>query len=155
MLQALLRERVSIRDLPTILEGIAEAVASTQNAAFIVEHVRTKLARQLCHAQKSMDGMLPILMLSPDWEQTFAESLIGQGDEKQLALAPTSLQGFINDVRNAYNQAAQMMESPVLLTSPAIRPYVRSLVERFRPQTVVMSQNEVHPKMRLKTLGQV
>jgi flagellar biosynthesis protein FlhA len=155
VLQALLRERVSIRDLPTILEGIAEAVASTQNAAFIVEHVRTKLARQLCHAQKSMDGMLPILMLSPDWEQTFAEALIGQGEEKQLALAPTSLQGFINDVRNAYNQAAQMMESPVLLTSPAIRPYVRSLVERFRPQTVVMSQNEVHPKMRLKTLGQV
>ncbi len=155
VLQALLRERVSIRDMPTILEGVAEAVASTANAAFIVEHVRTKLSRQLCHANKSLDGMLPILMLSPDWEQAFAEALIGQGEEKQLALAPTRLQAFINDVRNAYNQAAQMMESPVLLTSPAIRPYVRSLVERFRPQTVVLSQNEVHPKMRLKTLGQV
>jgi flagellar biosynthesis protein FlhA len=46
-------------------------------------------------------------------------------------------------------------ETPVLLTSPAIRPYVRSIIERFRPATVVMSQNEVHPKARIKTLGHI
>jgi len=58
-------------------------------------------------------------------------------------------------VRERYDELSAMGEIPVMLTSPAIRPYVRSVVERFRPQTVVMSQNEIHPKARIKTLGQV
>jgi flagellar biosynthesis protein FlhA len=58
-------------------------------------------------------------------------------------------------VRNAFERAAQMGEAPVLLTSPVIRPYVRSLIERFRPSTVIMSQNEIHPKLRIRALGQV
>ena len=58
-------------------------------------------------------------------------------------------------LRNALDQLAEVGEFPTVLTSPGIRPYVRSIVERFRPQTVVMSQNEIHPKARIKTLGQV
>ncbi len=155
VLQNLLKERVSIRDLPSILEGISEAVGHTHNITFITEHVRGKLARQLCSSNLNADGMLPILTLSPEWEQIFAESLVGDGEEKQLAMPPSDLQRFINSVRDSFAEAAQMMETPVLLTSPMVRPYVRSLVERFRSQTVVMSQNEVHPKVRLKTLGQI
>jgi flagellar biosynthesis protein FlhA len=80
---------------------------------------------------------------------------VGSGDEKQLALAPSKLQAFIRSVRDTFERAAQSGESGVLLTSPTIRPYVRSIIERFRGQTVVMSQNEIHPKARLKTIGQV
>ena len=70
-------------------------------------------------------------------------------------MAPSKLQEFINLIREAFERHAMLGDLPVLLTSPAIRPYVRSIVERFRPATPVMSQNEIHPKVRLKTLGQV
>ncbi len=155
VLQGLLKERVSIRDLPAILEAIAEASATTQNLGTIVEHVRTRLARQLCHAAAAPDGTLPILGLSPEWEQAFAESLIGDGDNRQLALPPSKLHEFINAVRAGFDEAAEAGDSPVLLSSPAIRPYVRSIIERFRGQTIVMSQNEIYPKARLKVVGQV
>ena len=155
VLQTLLSERISIRDLSTIMEGIAEAVGNTQNLNTITEHVRARLARQICAANVGPHGELPLITLSPKWEQAFADALIGQGEERQLAMAPSELQEFIALVRDAFEQAAQAGEIPVLLTSPAIRPYVRSIIERFRPQTTVMSQNEVHPKSRLKTVGSV
>ncbi len=155
VLQALLKERVSIRDLPTILEGIGEAAPHSGQVQGLVEHVRSRLARQLCWANRSDDGALPIVTLSPDWEESFANSLIGAGEDRQLAMAPSRLQEFIRGVREAFDRAAMAGEQGVLLTSPGIRPYVRSIVERFRGQTVVMSQNEIHPKARLKTIGAV
>src|SRR4051812_5863701 len=155
VLQTLLSERVSIRDLPAILEGIAEAVGHTKNALYITEHVRARLARQLCHANLSPGGYLPLVALSPNWEQAFAESIVGQGEERQLAMAPSQLQQFIQQVREAFDEASAKNEVPVLLTSPQIRPFVRSIIERFRPATVVMSQNEIHASARLRTLGQV
>ncbi|WP_158916442.1 flagellar biosynthesis protein FlhA [Caulobacter sp. S45] len=155
VLQALLKERVSIRDLPLILEGVGEAAAQSAGVSSVVEHVRSRLARQLCWSNRGDDGALPIITLSPDWEQAFADALIGTGEDKQLALAPSKLQQFIRSVRETFDQAARIGETGVLLTSPAIRPYVRSIVERFRGQTVVMSQNEVHPRARLKTVGQI
>jgi flagellar biosynthesis protein FlhA len=155
VLQTLLTERISIRDLSTVLEGIAEATAYTKNAVLIAEHVRSRLARQISHANLSPSGYLPIVALSPQWEQMFAESIIGQGDEKQLSMAPSQLQDFIAAVRDQFEAVNAQGESPILLTSPAIRPYVRSIIERFRSQTVVMSQNEIHPQVRLKTLAQV
>ncbi|MBW8708116.1 MAG: flagellar biosynthesis protein FlhA [Alphaproteobacteria bacterium] len=155
VLQTLLGERVSIRDLPAILEGIAEAVGHTKNALYITEHVRARLARQLCHANLSPGGYLPLVALSPGWEQAFAESIVGTGEERQLAMAPSQLQQFIQQVREAFDEASGKNEVPVLLTSPQIRPFVRSIIERFRPQTVVMSQNEIHASVRLRTLGQV
>jgi flagellar biosynthesis protein FlhA len=155
VLQTLLGERVSIRDLPAILEGIAEAVGFTKNTLYITEHVRARLARQLCHANLAPGGYLPLIALSPAWEQAFAESIVGQGEERQLAMAPSQLQQFITTVRDRFDEAGQKGDVPVLLTSPQIRPFVRSIVERFRSQTVVMSQNEIHASVRLRTLGQV
>jgi flagellar biosynthesis protein FlhA len=155
VLQTLLGERVSIRDLPAILEGIAEAVGHTKNALYITEHVRARLARQICHANMSPGGYLPIIAMSPAWEQAFAESIIGQGEERQLAMAPSQLQQFITQVRDRFEEGTAKGEVPVLLTSPQARPFVRSIIERFRAQTVVMSQNEIHPSIRLRTLGQV
>ena len=155
VLQALLRERVSIRDLPTILEGLGESAPYNTSVTTLVEHVRGRLGRQLCWQHRGADGALPIVTLSHEWEHAFAEALVGQGDDKQLSLAPSRLQDFIRAVRDTFERAAMSGETPVLLTSPPIRPYVRSIIERFRGQTVVMSQNEVHPRARLKTVGQV
>lgn len=155
VLQALLREKVSIRDLPAILEGLAEAAPHTTSVATLVEHVRSRLARQLCWQHRADDGALPIVTLSPEWEQAFAESLVGPGEDRQLAMAPSKLQDFIRAVRDVFERAAMTGENPVLLTGPQVRPYVRSIIERFRGQTVVMSQNEIHPKARLRTIGSV
>ena len=155
VLQNLLAERVSIRDLPAILESISEATAYTQNITQITEHVRARLARQISHANISHEGFIPLVTLSPQWEHSFADALVGQGEERQLAMAPSKLQEFIAAVRSTFERLAMDGHMPVLLTSPAIRPYVRSIIERFRPTTVVMSQNEVHPKARLKTLAQI
>lgn len=155
VLQNLVGERVSIRDLATILEGVAEAATYTKNIAIMTEHVRSRLSRQLCDQNTNSQGLLPLVTLTPKWENAFMETLVGDGEEKQLAMPPSQLQEFITDVRKGYEKLSQMGENPVLLTSPGIRPYVRSVVERFRPQTIVMSQNEVHAKARIKTLGQI
>ncbi|MDG1287658.1 MAG: flagellar biosynthesis protein FlhA [Rickettsiales bacterium] len=155
VLQNLLSEQVSIRDLPTIIESIAEAGRITQNVTMISEHVRARLARQISHTYTSEEGYIPLLALSPTWEQEFTGSLVGQGEERTLSMAPSKIQDFITSVRTKFDQFAMQGQSPVLLTSPTIRPYVRSIVERFRPSTVVMSQNEIHTKASIKTLGQL
>jgi flagellar biosynthesis protein FlhA len=155
VLQLLLAERISIRDLSTILEGVADSVAFTRNPAGIVEHVRARLARQICSQNTSPNGYLPLIALSAKWEQAFAESIVGTGDDRNLAMQPSKLSEFITIVRDRFEQAAREGENPVLVTSGAIRPFVRSLVERFRAQTTVMSQSEIHPRARLKTVGSV
>lgn len=155
VLQNLLNERVSIRDLPTILEGVSEACSVTQSLMLITEHCRSRLARQISNMTAGADGVIPIVTLSGEWEQAFAESLSGQGEEKQLSMPPTRIQKFIVRVRQVFEEQASRGEMPVLLTSPGIRPYVRSIIERFRPSTVVISQNEIHPRAKIRTLGQI
>src|SRR5437016_5854491 len=155
VLQLLLSERISIRDLSTILEGIADAVAFSRNPATIVEHVRARLARQICSQNTSPNGYLPLIALAARWEQAFAESIVGTGDDRNLAMQPSKLSEFITLVREAFERAARDGEAPVLVTSASIRPFVRSLVERFRSQTTVLSQAEIHPRARLKTVGSV
>jgi flagellar biosynthesis protein FlhA len=155
VLQNLLAERISIRDLPAILEGISEACGYTRNVSQITEHVRARLSRQISDSVADAEGVIQLLALSPEWEQAFAESLRGDGDDRQLAMPPTKLQQFINAVRQQFERHAMRGETPVLLTSPLIRPFVRSIVERFRPVTVVMSQNEIYARARIKTVGQI
>ena len=155
VLQQLLAERVSIRDLPTILEGIAEAVGFTRNPRNIAEHVRTRLARQLCAQNVGANNTLPILTLSPRWETAFAEAIVGTGDDKHLAMQPSKLTEFVHAVRDGFEDAARAGEVPVLVTSASIRPFVRGIVERFHAQTTVMSQAEIHPRARLRTVGSI
>lgn len=155
VLQSLLAERISIRDLSTILEGIADASGFTRSVQTMTEHVRGRLSLQICANHQAPGGYLPIITMSPAWEQEFATALIGDGEDKQLAMAPSKLQEFVGLVRDAFEDAARMGEIPVLLTSPGTRPYVRSIIERFRAHTTVLSQGEIHTRMRLKTVTSI
>jgi flagellar biosynthesis protein FlhA len=155
VLQLLLAERVSIRDLGTVLEGIADGLAFSRNPRTLVEHVRARIARQICAQHTSPAGYLPLIAMSAQWEQAFADSIVGQGEDRSLAMQPSKLTEFINLVRQRFEEAAREGETPVLVTSPGIRPFVRDLVERFRAQTAVMSQAEIHPRARLRTVGSV
>jgi len=155
ILQLLLAERVSIRDLSTILEGIADGLTFTRSPNGLAEHVRARLARQLCAQNTSPQGYVPLISLTAKWEQAFAESILGEGDNRQLAMQPSRLSEFITLVRERFEEAARQGENPVLVTSPGIRSFVRSIVERFRTQTTVLSQSEIHPRARLKTVGSI
>ncbi|KQP06643.1 MAG: flagellar biosynthesis protein FlhA [Methylobacterium sp.] len=155
VLQFLLAERVSIRDLGAIIEGVAEVAGHVKNPRDIVEHVRARLGRQICAQYQGPDGMLPIITLSPAWEQAFLESIAGERDERYLAMQPSKLSEFVNTVRDRFETAARMGEMPVLVTSVQARPFVRSIIERFRRETPVMSQAEIHPRARLRTVGSV
>ena len=155
VLQTLLAERVSIRDLSTILEGVADALAVTRNPTSIAEHVRVRLARQICAQYTTHSGYLPLIALSAKWEQHFADAIVGQGDERHLAMQPSRLSEFITAVREKFEAAAREGEAPVLVSSSAIRPFVRSIIERFRAQTPVVGQAEIHPRARLKTLSSI
>lgn len=155
VLQALIAERVSIRDLASILEAVAEAAPGNPNVGHIAEHVRARLARQICGALKGADGATPIVTLSSTWEREFAENLIGAGTERQLAMAPSKIQEFVADVLRKLEDAAASGYAAALVTSAAARPFVRSVIERVRPQTMVLSQNEIHPHMRLRNLGSI
>lgn len=155
ILQNLLAERVSIRDLPTILEGIAEACASTKSLTQITEHVRSRLSRQLCMQYTNREGVLPLVILSPEWERTLNDSLVGESESRQLALPPSKLQEFTGRIRDIFEEQSALGEVPVLLVNSGVRSYLRSIIERFRPQTPVFSQSEIHPKARIKTVGKI
>jgi flagellar biosynthesis protein FlhA len=154
VLQLLLTERVSIRDLGAILEGIAEAGA-IRNPRDIAEVVRQRLARQICAQYTSPQGQLPMITMSAAWETAFAESIVGQGDERHLAMQPSRLSEFVLLLRDRFEEAARQGEMPVFVTSAQARPFVRSIIERFRRETPVLSQAEIHSRVRLKSVGSV
>ena len=156
VLQALLAERVSIRDLPTILEGIQEASGMANRAIpVIVAHVRARLSRQISDAYTGSDGMIPMVTMSPEWEAEFAAALTGPPEDRQLAMAPSKLQEFMRKLRTVFDEAVQAGETPVLLTSGGIRFHVRAIVERIRPATAVLAQAEIWPRARIKALGTI
>ncbi len=155
VLQLLLGERISIRDLGAILEAISEVAGAVRDPRLVTEHVRSRLGRQICAQNTAPQGHLPIITLSPQWEDSFAMSLVGEGEQKHLAMQPSRLQDFVIKLRDTFEQAAREGEMPVLVTSSMSRQHVRAVLERFRPQTAVMAQGEIHPRARLKTVGSV
>ena len=156
VLQALLTERISLRDLPTILEGIQEACGGGMRAIqAIAGHVRTRLARQISDSHVGPAGYIPLVTLSAEWEAAFSESLVGPPEDRQLAIAPTQLNEFMQRFRTVFDAIAATGETPVLLCSSTIRAHVRAIVERLRPSTPVLAQAEIYARARIRTLGTV
>lgn len=119
------------------------------------EHVRARLARQICAQYVGGNGYLPLIALSAAREQSLAETRISQDDERSPAMQPSKLSEFITFVREKFEGAACESKTPVLFTSAGIRPFVREIIERFRDQTPVISQGLIHPRVRLKTVGSI
>ncbi|WP_428410386.1 flagellar biosynthesis protein FlhA [Hyphococcus sp.] len=156
ILQGLLAERVSIRNLPQILEAISEACGWTRNVTVIVEHVRTRLGKQISSAVMGPDGYIPVLTMTAKWEKNFLESLQGNpGEERTFAMAPSLVQEFIATARSklAKNRDAEI--TPVILCSGEARPFVRSLLERAAPDTPIISHNELHASAPIRTIDQI
>src|SRR3546814_17874197 len=96
---------------PTLFRsGVSGACGYTRNFTAITEHVRARLARQISNDQVNHDGFIPMITLSAQWEQAFAEAIVGDGEERQLSMAPTRLQDFINAVRQTFERHAMLGE---------------------------------------------
>ena len=161
VLQALLAEKISIRDLPTILDAIAEAAPqSTSSGLTWSEHVRTRVCpadlRRHCAAR---DGATPPIMTCcrAIGRMSSADALDWRTGRRSAAR-----HGPLQTCRNLWRRPKRPLEeaaakghSAAIVTSATVRPFVRSVIERVRPQTMVLSQNEIHPHTRLKNLGQI
>ncbi len=155
VLATLLAERVSIRHLTLILEAMHEAAGFTRNVRLITEHVRARLALQICKSLQGEDGLIPVMPLSQAWEREMSEAIIVDGDQRSFVLAPSRTQEFIQTVRVKLAEVSSRGVWPAVLTSTEARPFVRSLVERINPTIAVLSHAEVHARARLRTLEQI
>ncbi|MGR3571005.1 flagellar biosynthesis protein FlhA [Brevirhabdus sp.] len=155
VLQSLLAERVSIRNLPLIVEAIAEAKRTTSNVMSITEAVRKRLANQICKSLVDPKGYIPVITMSGAWEKEFIEALRINGEERNFVMSPQRVQEFVVDARKEIQRHAEQDEWPALLVSPEVRSFVRSMLERVSPLTAVMSHNEVHRKVSLRTVATI
>ncbi len=152
VLANLLAERVSIRHLTLILESIHEAAGFTRNVRLISEHVRGRLALQICRSLQGADGMVAVVPLSPDWDREISQAIVSDGDQRSFALAPSRTQDFVQAVRTRLAAASAQGAWPAILTSAEARPFVRGLVERINGTVAVISHTEVHPRCKLRML---
>ncbi|MER3352555.1 MAG: flagellar biosynthesis protein FlhA [Hoeflea sp. D1-CHI-28] len=155
VLQSLLGERVSIRNLPRIIEAVAEAASNTQRIQTIVEYVRGRLAKQICQSLADVSGYVPAIGLSPEWEQEITNAISRTDGEETFLMSPKRVQELVIAIRKEIQKHSESDKWPALLVSPAARPYVRSVLERVSPTTPVISHNEVHRKASLRTVGTV
>ncbi|OWU83222.1 flagellar biosynthesis protein FlhA [Oceanicola sp. 22II-s10i] len=155
VLQALLAERVSIRNLPLIVEAIAEAKRSTSNVMMITETVRRRLSNQICKSLVDHTGFVSVITMSGSWEKEFLDALRVTGDERNFVMSPQRVQEFVLEARKAIQTFAERDEWPALLVSPEVRSFVRSMLERVSPMTVVLSHSEIHRKVSLRTVATI
>ena len=155
VLQSLLSERVSIRNLPKIIEAVSEAAGTTKNVRIVVEHVRTQLSKQICQGMTDGQGYVPVVTLGQSWETEMQNAISRNGEEINFMMSPQRVQEFVLAARRELQQFAAADQWPALLVAPDARPYVRSILERVSPMTQVISHNEVHRKASLKTVATI
>ncbi len=155
VLKNLLREDVSIRDLRTILETMADNVGSNPDPDWLTEVVRAGLARQISSRYVQDDDVLPVITLDRALEEEVNASIqqTEQGG-RYLAMDPHRAQQLLDAIAEQIQQFAGGM-TPVLLCSPTIRPYVKKLTERYLPSLAVISHNEIAPHLKVRSLGNV
>jgi flagellar biosynthesis protein FlhA len=155
ILQNLLDEKISIRDLPTILEAISESGLGTKSITALTEFVRSRLARQITYSF-AQHGALTVVMLSPEWESEIASSITGDySSVRELAMAPSQLQKFIKKSNELMKRTDIAVHNPVIVTSPTIRPFVQTVIDKLGPKVPVLSQNEIHHKVSIETVGEI
>ena len=153
--QNLLRENVSIRDLRTILEVLADSSPHTKDPSVLTEHVRAALGRSITKKLLNGEGELPLLTLERHVEEQIAAGIIQTDQGPQLSLDPSLVQTLVREL-NAQSERMVMINSQaVLLVSPIIRAQLRLLIEKFIPHLVVLSHNEISPNIPIKSFATV
>lgn len=155
VLQNLIRERVSIRDLSTILEKLTDFSKLSKEPDVLSELARQSLSRQICNVLANEQGVIPVITLDPKVEQAIQESIQQTAQGPVLALNPQISQQILAKLANEVQSATNAGHNPVVLCNPQIRPHVKKLTERNFPALVVISYNEVAPKIKIQSIGNV
>jgi len=155
VLQNLLRERVSVRDLGTILETLADWAPRTKDPDQLAEHVRAALARQICRQHAGTDGALAVITLDPAVEQTLKEAVQFTPGGVMLALEPGYGSRLIASLTREAERAAGQGSAPLVLCSSQIRLALRRLLERALPGVAVLAYNEIVGRTEVRSVGTV
>ena len=155
VLQNLLREQVSIRDLLTIFENLADEAHRTKDAEVLTESVRKALARGITHKYMNEQGELPVLTLEPFVEELLANSLLQTEAGVQLVMDPKQAQVLLSRISRSIEEHPEIAGQPILVTSMTARRHLYKLTSRFIPQLIVLSHNEISPDARVQSVGLV
>jgi flagellar biosynthesis protein FlhA len=155
VMQNLLREGVSIRDLRTILETLAEYGTSTKDADVLTEYVRQSLYRMISTKIKNSQGEIPLFTLDKTLEETIAKAIIPGDSGGNLNLDPKITQTILSSLNEKIEEATSQGEKMVVLCSPIIRRFFKRLTEKYIPNLIVVSHNELSPEINIRSLGTV
>ena len=155
VLQNLLKEQVSIRDLLTIFESLADEAPRTKDIDVLTESTRKALQRSITAKYQTEEGMVPVMTLHPHLEELVSNSLLQTEQGVQLVMDPTTAHGLITEVARTVEAHPEIAGQPILLTSPTARRHIFKLMNRFIPQLVVLSHNELTPETNVKSVGVV
>jgi len=155
VLQNLLKERVSIRDLLTIMETMADSLAISKDADILTEYVRQRLARSIVKQYETAEGILPLVTIDQKIEDILRDGIQKADHGSYLSLEPNLAQKILMAINQTLERMAQANYQPIILCSPTIRRHLKKLLDRFLPQVVVLSHNELTTQAKIQSLGTV
>ncbi|MCP4751441.1 MAG: flagellar biosynthesis protein FlhA [Proteobacteria bacterium] len=155
VLQNLLRENVSIRDMNTILETLADMASYTKIPEILVEHVREALARNISRQYQTDDGTVPVMTLDQEIENQMAEAIQETAQGSYLGIDPETGGAIISAIEASIETFAMFNYQPLVLCSPMVRPHLKKLTERVIPNLVVLSHNEIASDIHVESLGSI
>ncbi|MBF0274083.1 MAG: flagellar biosynthesis protein FlhA [Nitrospinae bacterium] len=155
VLQELLKESISIRDLVTILETLADYGEMTKDVELLTEYVRASLARQITKQYMNPNGEIFVVTLNPATEEKIINAIKKTDTASYLALDPTDAQNILNSISNGIEAFSGIDQQPIILVSPSTRLHLRKLTERFIPNMVVLSHNEITSDANVQTVGTI
>ena len=153
VLQNLLKERVSIRDMVSILETLADFASLTKNVGILTEYCRQALGRSLCKPYQSDRSELHVFTVNPEIEKSICDGIVHTEQGSYLALEPRQAKDIMSRFRRTLEAAGP--GNPVVLCSPNVRMYVRQLLDRFLPNAAILSHSEIPPNLRVVSMGMV
>ncbi|WP_420912385.1 flagellar biosynthesis protein FlhA [Mesobacillus campisalis] len=155
VLMKLLKEKVSIRNLLVILESLADYAAQTKDIDLLTEYVRQSLSRQISLQYANQNEILQVITAGASLEKKVAESVHRTEQGNYLSLDPATSQTIYQTISEQAQQLQASGVQPILLTSPAIRMYIRQFLERYLPDLTVLSYNELEPDIEIQSVGVV
>ncbi len=155
VLQNLLREGVSIRNVVAILEALGDHARETRDPDVLTEHARAALARSICMQYRNAEGELVVATVDPEAEEAIARAIEGRVEGGAPAVEPGTAQAITRSVADVAERMASEGYQPVILTRPRVRPYLRRLIERALPNVVVLSYGEITGDQKVRSVGMV
>jgi flagellar biosynthesis protein FlhA len=151
----LLRENVSIRDLRSILETLADYGGITKDPETLTEFVRQSLGRYIVEQYKRDDDSLWVLTMDREVEEVVADAVQMSEQGSYLAIEPATAQKILAAIRKAAEKFDQTGTAPVIIASPSIRRHMKKLTDRYMPNLAVISHNEIPPSIKIQSIGMV